>query len=151
MTKTTSHPLCSTHLATLLNLPLFCSLNETLCKFQVTTVISVITIIALPITTSPPPQLDPCPTLPFPTVPPFFLPRPPIVHSFPPPPLIGPGFFSTVSNLSPPKLPHSPYPHDHRNQPRQAGIRLQNSHVFEYSVQMQSMYLNTVYKYSTHI
>ena len=41
----------------------------------------------------------------------------------------GPGFFSTVSNLPPTSLPHSPYPHDRRNQlrtspqPHQAGIQ----------------------------
>ena len=63
VTKTTSHPLCSTHSATLLNLPQFCSLNETLCKFQVTTVI----ITALPITELPPPPARP-PTLPFPAL-----------------------------------------------------------------------------------
>ena len=57
VTKTTSHPLCSTYSATLLNLLLFCSLNETLCKFQVTTVISIIIITALPITEPPLPTL----------------------------------------------------------------------------------------------
>ena len=98
-----SHPLSSTHSATLLNLPLFCSLNETLCKFQVTTVISIISSQPSPSPTPPPPQLDPLPltaqrSLLLPCLLSFLA----LMFSTAfPSPLLGPGFFSTVSNPSP--------------------------------------------------